>query len=114
MCVTFVILTDCDTCARPISTKPGSIEADEHGLTRGTWFFPHRLEVVAVAGRMWVRGVYSVGRDCFVLSMNLHFQIRRPRTVSVESMKGLRPPANLSTTGVPFSLLAPEKYGVSS
>ena len=30
------------------------------------------------------RGVFSVGRDLFVLSMSLHFQIRRPRAVSVE------------------------------
>ena len=30
------------------------MEADEYGLTRGTWFFARRLEVVAVAGLMWV------------------------------------------------------------
>ena len=30
----------------------------------------------------------------FVLSMSLHFQIRRSRAVSIESVKGLRQPAN--------------------
>ena len=37
-----------------MSTNPGSMEAGEHGLTRATWFFARRLEVVAAAGRMWV------------------------------------------------------------
>ena len=30
------------------------MEAGEYGLTRGTWFFARRLDVVAVAGLMWV------------------------------------------------------------
>ena len=54
VCVTFVVFNDCESCARPISTNPGYVEAREHGLTRGTWFFARRLEVVAVAGLMWV------------------------------------------------------------
>ena len=48
----FVVFTDCESCTRPISTNPVSMEAGEHGLTRGTWFFARRLEVVAVAGLM--------------------------------------------------------------
>ena len=74
------------------------MEAGEYGLTRGTWVFARRLEVVAVAGLLCgFRGVFSVGRDFFVLSMSLHFQICRPGAVSVESVKGLRQPANLPT-----------------
>ena len=54
MCVAFVVFTDCESCSRPISTNPVYMEAGEHGLTRGTWVFAYRLEVVAVAGLMWV------------------------------------------------------------
>ena len=54
VCVTFVVFTDCEGCTRPISTNLVSIEAGENGLTRGTWFLARRLEVVAVAGLMWV------------------------------------------------------------
>ena len=64
MCVTFVVFTDCESCARPISTNLLSMEVGEYGLTRGTCFFARRLEVVAVAGLMWV---FSVGWDFFVL-----------------------------------------------
>ena len=46
--------TDCESCARPISTNPGSMEAGEHGLTRGTCFVARRLEVVAIAGLLWI------------------------------------------------------------
>ena len=54
MCVTFVVFTDYESCTWPISTNPGSIEAGEYGLTRGTRVFARCLEVVAVAGLMWV------------------------------------------------------------
>ena len=50
--IEFVVFTDFESCTRPISTNPASMEAGEYGLTRGTWFF--RLEVVTVAGLMWV------------------------------------------------------------
>ena len=46
--------TDCESCARPISANPVSMEAGEYGLTRGTCFFVLRLEMVAVAELMWV------------------------------------------------------------
>ena len=35
MYVTFVASTDGESCTRPISTNPGSMEAGEYGLTRG-------------------------------------------------------------------------------
>ena len=50
VCVTFIVFTDCESCTGPISTNPGSMEAGEYGLTRGTCFVARRLEVVAVAG----------------------------------------------------------------
>ena len=52
--VTFVVFTDCESCTRPISTKSASIEAGNHGLTRGMCFVACRLEVVAVAGLLWI------------------------------------------------------------
>ena len=54
VCVTFVVFTDYESGARPISTNPGSMEAGEYGLTRGTRFVARCLEMVAVAGQMWV------------------------------------------------------------
>ena len=50
VCVTFVVLTDCESCTRPISTNPVSMEAGEYGLTRVTCFLASRLELYAVAG----------------------------------------------------------------
>ena len=52
--VTLVVCTDCESCMRPISTNPGSMEAGEYGLTRGTCFVARRVEVVAVAGLLWI------------------------------------------------------------
>ena len=54
VCVTFVVFTDCESCTRPISTNPESMEAGEYGLTRGTCFVGRRFEVVAVAGALWI------------------------------------------------------------
>ena len=71
--------TDCESCTRSISTNPGSIEAGEYGLTRGTCFIERRLEVVAVAGLLWISGVFWVRRDLlrvfsfsFFFSSNAH------------------------------------------
>ena len=74
VCVTFVVFTDCESCTRPISTNPVSMEAGEYGLTRGTWVFARRLEVIAVAGLLWIQWCAFGGADFFVLSMILHFQ----------------------------------------
>ena len=45
-----------ESCTRPISTTPPdlSVEAGEYGLTRETCFVARRLEVVAVAGLLWI------------------------------------------------------------
>ena len=75
-CVTFVVFTDCESCTKPISTNPGSMEAGERRLTRGTCFITCRLEVVAVAGLMWISRCVFLGAIFFsVLSIRLHFQI---------------------------------------
>ena len=65
--IEFVVFTDCESCARPISTNPVSMEAGECGLTRGAWVFARRLELVAVAGCCGFSGVFSVGSifPCF-------------------------------------------------
>ena len=70
MCVTFVLFTDCESCTRPISTNPGSMEAGEYGLTRGMCFFRapsrggrgHRAAVdlvVCFGGGRFFRGFFS-------------------------------------------------------
>ena len=66
MCATFVACTDCESCTRPISTNPASMEADEYGLTRGTCFITCRLEAVVVGGLLWLSWCVFGGADCFV------------------------------------------------
>ena len=41
------------------------MEAGEYGQTRGTWVFARRLEVVAVAGLLWIQWCVSGGADFF-------------------------------------------------
>ena len=36
VCVTLDVLTDCESCTKPIYTNPGSVKAGEYGLMRGT------------------------------------------------------------------------------
>ena len=50
VCVTFVVFTDCESCARANCTDSDSIEPGEYELTRGTFFIVRRPEVLAVAG----------------------------------------------------------------
>ena len=91
--IEFVVLTDCESCTRPISTNPGSMEAGEYGLTRGTRFVARCLEVVAVAGLMWVSWCVLGGADFSCFSGNCIFKFvheyttagcERPRAVSVD------------------------------
>ena len=54
VCVIFAVFTDCESCTKPISKNPGSMEAGQYELTRGTCFVARRLEVVTVVGLLWV------------------------------------------------------------
>ena len=54
VCETFVAFTECESRAKPISANPGSMEAGKYGLTRGMCFAARRLEIVAVAGLLWI------------------------------------------------------------
>ena len=65
VCVTLVVFTDCESFTRPISTYPRSMEAGEYRLARGTCFVPRRLELVAVAGLLWVSWCVLGGADFF-------------------------------------------------
>ena len=74
---------------RPISTNPVSMEAGEYGLTRGTWFFARRLEVVAVAGLLWISWcVLGGGADfCVFFFLRCFFFFERTRPAA-----SMRPP----------------------
>ena len=65
--------TDCESCTMPISTNQGSMDAREYGLTRGTRFVARCLEVVAVAGLMWVSWyVFSRAGFCVFFFLRTH------------------------------------------
>ena len=87
VCVTFVVFTDCGSCTRPISTNPGFMEAGEYGLTRGACFVARRLEVVAVAGLLWIS--WCVLGAAFFLFLVFLFLFFFERTQPAASM---RPP----------------------
>ena len=84
------------------------MEADEYGQTRGARFVAVRLEVVAVAGLMWISWCVFGGAGFFlVFQVTLFFQtrarvhdrwLRETQTaVSVDYVQGLRQSANLPT-----------------
>ena len=76
LCVTFVVFTDGEICTRPISTNPGSMEAGEYGLARGTCFLACRLELDAVAGVLWISWCVLGGADFFPCFVLLFFILR--------------------------------------
>ena len=61
--VTFVVLRE---VYEANFHKPGSMEAAEHGLTRGTCFVECYLAVVAVAGLLWMSWCDLGGADFFL------------------------------------------------
>ena len=65
VCETSVFFTDCKSCTRPISAIPGSMEAGEYGLTRGTCFLACGLELDAIAGLLWISWCVLGGADFF-------------------------------------------------
>ena len=64
---------NCKSCTRPISTNAIYMEAGEYGLTRGTWVFAHRLEVVAVAGLLWISWCVLGGVDFLLFLFFIDF-----------------------------------------
>ena len=52
---------------RPISTNTGPMEADDYGLTPGTFFITCRLEVVAVAVLLWLSWCIFGGAGFFLV-----------------------------------------------
>ena len=73
MCNIRRFFTDCESCTRPISTNPRSMEAGEYGLTRGTSFVARHLEVVAVAGLLWISSGVLGGANFFVFFLRFFF-----------------------------------------
>ena len=83
------------------------MEVGEYELTRGTCFVASRLKVLAVAGLLWISW-FVLGGEGFLLCFSGIYIFKfvhvytiagceRPRAVSVDSVKGLRQPANLPT-----------------
>ena len=73
------------------------MEAGECGLTRGTCFAARRLELVAVAGRLWISCVLG-GADFFVFFFPDFFSFERTRPAA-----SIRPPCLIylyTSTGV--------------
>ena len=79
VCVTFVVFTDCESCTMPIFTNPGSAESGEYSLTRGTCLVVRRLEVVAVAGLLWISWCVWVRREIFLFVFSVFFFFERTR-----------------------------------
>ena len=73
MCLCNIRRFYCESCTRPISTNPGSMEAGEYGLTRGTCFVACRLELDAVAGLLWISWCVLGGEDFFPVFSSVHF-----------------------------------------
>ena len=97
VCVTFVVFTDCESCTRPISTKPGSMEGGEYGLTRGMCFLACRLELDAVAGQLRKSWCVWGGADIFSVFFFSIFFLERTRPAA-----SMRPPlASVTSLLVP-------------
>ena len=76
-CVSFVVFTDNKSCTRPISTNPGSMEAGEYGLRRGTCFLACGPELDAITGLLWISWCVLGGAD-FSSVIFFFFQRTRP------------------------------------
>ena len=110
VCETFVVFTDCESCTRPIAINPGSVEAREYGLTRGTCFVACHLEVVLVAGLLWISwcvlgaaGFFRVFFPPFFFSSNAHDLLQvRGHLASFTSLLVIRQGRGSEATEVVF------------
>ena len=78
VCVTLVVFTDCESCTRPLSTNPVSMDLGEHGLARGTCSITCRLELHAVAGLLWISWCVLGGADFSVIFLSILYTRTRP------------------------------------
>ena len=77
--------TDCESCTRPISTNPGSMEAGEYGLTRGTCSWHAISRWSRSPGCCGFRGVFWMRRGFFVFFFFFFFFERTLPAVSMRS-----------------------------
>ena len=86
------------------------MEAGEYALTRGTCFLACRLELVAVAGLLWLSWCVLGGVDFFAFLFRLFFFFERTRPAAI-----MRPPylIYLSTSNA-FKAKNPLHTGVST
>ena len=117
--------TDCESSTRPISKNPGSMEAGEYGLTRRTFFrAPSRVGrgrwayvgfTVCFRWGDFFRAFHEFAFSySFVDSVSEQPAWTRRRGFDSQPICPPRTRAHLSPPGVPFSVLPPEKFGVSS
>ena len=79
MHVTLMVCADCESCTWPISTSPGSMEADEYELTRGTCLVAHTVSRWSrSSGCCPFRGVFWLRRDFVHFSSLFFFERTRP------------------------------------
>ena len=88
LCNIRVVFTDCESCTRPISTNPGSMEAGEYGLRRGTCFVAHVSRWSRSPGCCGFCGAFWMRQDFFVFFFPIFFSFFE-RTRPAASM---RPP----------------------
>ena len=110
VCVTFVVFTDCESCTRPISANPGSMESGEYGLTRGTCFRGPTPQWVGwtVTGPSLAGRLHSLGFCWWVSSRKSHTIRRRSHLRGVISTA-----PNLSGSGRGLLAHAPGSSSVS-
>ena len=78
---------NCESCMWPISTNPTSMEAGVYGLTHEMCLVARRLEVVAVAGLLWISWCVWGGVDFLLFSFFSIFFFERTRPTA-----SMRPP----------------------
>ena len=94
---------NCESCMWPISTNPTSMEAGVYGLTHEMCLVARRLEVVAVAGLLWISwcvwvgGIFWCVCVCvffsFLFSSNVHglLQVKLPCLIYLSTRNESRP-----------------------
>ena len=70
VCVTLVVFTDCESCTRPISANPGSMEAGEcvgRVSLHAVWSWTRSPGCCGFRGVFWVGRIFSCFFSCFFL-----------------------------------------------